>query len=89
VGEPRLGARRRRLERRSVDPQLVRPDVRQLRTAVGSLEVFIFLATYFYIAAIILLVAMELDELVRLDLRRPRSRQELLPLITGVIRGTP
>ena len=57
------------------------------RTSVGSLEVFIFLATYFYIAAIVLLVAMELDELVRLDLQRPRNRQELLPLIAGVIRG--
>jgi len=41
------------------------------RTPVGSLEMFIFLATYFYDAAIVLLVAM----------------QELLPLVTGVIRG--
>jgi membrane protein len=59
------------------------------RTPVGSLEVFIFLATYFYIAAIVLLVAMELDELVRLDLQRPRNRQQLLPLVAGVIRGAP
>jgi membrane protein len=58
------------------------------RTSVGSLEVFIFVATYFYIAAIVLLVAMELDELVRADLQRPRSKQALLPLVTGVIRGT-
>src|SRR5262245_24822421 len=36
--------------------------VADFRTSVGSLEVFIFLATYFYVAAIILLVAMELDE---------------------------
>jgi membrane protein len=57
------------------------------RTSIGCLEVFIFLATYFYIAAIVLLVAMELDELVRLDTQRPRNRQELLPLVTGVIRG--
>ena len=61
--------------------------VADFRTAVGSLEVFIFLATYFYIAAIVLLVAMELDELVRADLQRPPSRQRLLPLVTGVIRG--
>ncbi len=61
--------------------------VANFRTPVGSLEVFIFLATYFYIAAIILLVAMELDELVRADLQRPRNRQVLLPLVTGVIRG--
>jgi len=57
------------------------------RTSVGSLEVFIFLATYFYIAAIILLVAMELDELVRADTQRPRNRQKLLPLVASVIRG--
>jgi membrane protein len=62
--------------------------VANFRTAVGSLEVFIFLATYFYIASIVLLVAMELDELVRADLQRPRNKQELLPLVAGVIRGT-
>jgi membrane protein len=61
--------------------------VANFRTPVGSLEMFIFLATYFYIAAIVLLVAMELDELVRLDAQRPRNRQQLLPLVTGVIRG--
>jgi len=62
--------------------------VANFRTPVGSLEVFIFLATYFYIASIVLLVAMELDELVRADMQRPRDRQQLLPLVTGVIRGT-
>ena len=62
--------------------------VANFRTPVGSLEVFIFLATYFYVAAIVLLVAMELDELVRLDMQRPRNKQELLPLVAGVIRGT-
>ena len=62
--------------------------IANFRTPVGSLEVFIFLATYFYIAAIILLVAMELDELVRRDLERPRNRQEFLPLLAHVVRGT-
>ena len=61
--------------------------VANFRTPVGSLEVFIFVATYFYIFAIVLLVAMELDELVRADLQRPRNKQVLLPLVTGVIRG--
>ena len=61
--------------------------VANFRTPVGSLEVFIFLATYFYIFAIVLLVAMELDELVRADMQRPRNKQVLLPLVTGVIRG--
>lgn len=61
--------------------------VADFRTPVGSLEVFIFLATYFYIASIVLLVAMELDELVRADLQRPPSKRKLLPLATEVIRG--
>jgi membrane protein len=61
--------------------------VADFRTSVGSLEVFIFVATYFYVAAIILLVAMELDELVRADLQRPRSKQVLLPLVASVVRG--
>jgi membrane protein len=61
--------------------------VANFRTSVGSLEVFIFLATYFYVAAIVLLVAMELDELVRADMERPRNKQVLLPLVAGVIRG--
>jgi membrane protein len=61
--------------------------VADFRTPVGSLEVFIFLATYFYVAAIVLLVAMELDELVRADLQRPRAKQELLPLVAGVLKG--
>lgn len=62
--------------------------IANFRTAIGSLEVFIFLATYFYVASIVLLVAMELDELVRADMQRPRNKQELLPLVDGVIRGT-
>ena len=61
--------------------------VANFRTSVGSLEVFIFLATYFYIFSIVLLVAMELDELVRADMERPRNKQVLLPLVAGVIRG--
>ncbi len=61
--------------------------VANFRSPVGSLEVFIFLATYFYIAAIVLLVAMELDELVRLDLEAPSSRRQLLPYVAGVIKG--
>jgi len=55
------------------------------RTAVGSLEVFIFLATYLYVAAIVLLVAMELDELVRKDVERSAGR--LLPHVEGVLKG--
>jgi YihY family inner membrane protein len=63
--------------------------VANFRTPVGSLEVFIFIATYCYIAGIVLLVAMELDELVRADLQRPPSKRTVLPLAAGVIRGKP
>jgi membrane protein len=62
--------------------------VADFRTAIGSLEVFIFLATFCYVAAIVLLVAMELDELVRADAQRPRAKQQLFPLVAGVIRGS-
>ena len=58
------------------------------RSAIGSFTVFIVLSVYLYIGAVILLVSIELDELVRLDTGRPRNRQELLPLLAGVIRGS-
>ena len=61
--------------------------VADFKTPVGSFAVFIVASTYLYVGAIILLVAMELDELVRYDLERPRSRQKLLPLVEGVLRG--
>lgn len=61
--------------------------VADFRTTVGSFAVFIVATTYLYVGAIILLVAMELDELVRLDAQRPRNRQQLLPLVSGVLRG--
>jgi YihY family inner membrane protein len=61
--------------------------VADFRSAIGSFTVFLVLSVYLYIGAIILLVSIELDELVRLDAKRPRSRQKLLPLLAGVVRG--
>lgn len=61
--------------------------VADFKTAIGSVVVFLVLTTYLYVGAIILLVAMELDELVRLDAQRPRNRQQLLPLVERVIAG--
>jgi len=58
------------------------------RSAIGSFTVFILLSIYLYVGAIILLVSIELDELVRLDANRPRNRQKLLPLLAGVVRGS-
>jgi membrane protein len=57
------------------------------RSAIGSFTVFILASMYIYVAAIILLVSIELDELVREDAERPRSRQKFVPLIAGVVRG--
>lgn len=61
--------------------------VADFKTPIGSFVVFIVGATYLYVGAIILLVAMELDELVRYDLQHPKSRRKLLPLVEGVLRG--
>src|SRR5581483_5379696 len=41
--------------------------VADFKTAVGSLTIVLFVTAYFYVAAIILLVAIELDELLRED----------------------
>jgi membrane protein len=41
--------------------------VADFKTAVGSLTVLLFVTAYFYVAAIILLVGIELDELLRED----------------------
>ncbi len=61
--------------------------VADFKTTIGSFTVFILASTYLYVGAIILLVAMELDELVRHDLQQPRRRRTLLPLVEGVLRG--
>ena len=63
--------------------------VANFTTAIGSFTVFIVAASYLYTAAIILLVAMELDELVREDLEQPTRERRLLPLMLGVVRGSP
>jgi membrane protein len=62
--------------------------VADFRTPIGSFASFIVLTSYLYVGAIILLVGMELDELVRLDAHRPRNKQQLLPHVVGVIRGS-
>jgi membrane protein len=61
--------------------------VADFRSAIGAFTVFILAATYLYVGAIILLVSIELDELVRLDAEKPRNRQKLLPLVAGLVRG--
>jgi membrane protein len=57
------------------------------RSAAGSLLGFYFITTYLYVAAIVLLVGVELDELLRRDLQRGKQRG-ILALALGVIRGT-
>jgi membrane protein len=62
--------------------------VANFKTAPGSLLVVLVFSSYFYVASIILLVAIELDELVRRDAELSRREQRLLPLVAGVLRGT-
>jgi membrane protein len=57
------------------------------RSPIGSLELFIFAAGLLYVASIILLVGLELDELVREDLEETDRSRRLLPLLRGVMHG--
>ncbi len=57
--------------------------VANFRTPVGSLSVFFVTTSYLYVASIILLVAMELDEQLRKDAASPR-RRGMLDLVRGV-----
>ncbi len=62
--------------------------VADFRSAIGSLLFFIVGASYLYTAAVILLVAVELDELVREDVEESSGRRRLLPLLAGIVRGS-
>lgn len=52
--------------------------VANFKTAVGSLAVFLVLMAYLYTGAIILLVGMELDELLRKDLQAGEDERHIL-----------
>jgi uncharacterized BrkB/YihY/UPF0761 family membrane protein len=58
--------------------------VANFRSAPGSLLGVYFLTTYLYVAAIILLVGIELDELLRKDLEGEDERG-ILELVRGVL----
>ena len=63
--------------------------VADFKTAIGSLTVLLFVTAYFYVAAIILLVAIELDELLREDAgAAERSLHELLSRALNLSTGT-
>jgi membrane protein len=57
--------------------------VANFRTPIGSLAVVFVVANYVYIGAIVLLVAMELDEQLRKDAASPR-RRGMLQLVRGL-----
>lgn len=58
------------------------------RTATGSLTAVYFFTTYFYVAAIVLLVGIELDEQLRRDAEGETSgRRPLLTLVRQVVVG--
>jgi membrane protein len=55
-------------------------DVADFRTSTGTLAVFLVLTTYLYVAAIVLLVGIELDELLR-EGEAPRAVWEAIPAL--------
>jgi membrane protein len=55
-------------------------DIASFRSATGTLAVFLVLTTYLYVAAIVLLVGIELDELLR-EGEAPRALWEALPAL--------
>src|SRR4051794_2208532 len=55
-------------------------DVADFRSATGTLAVFLVLTTYLYVAAVVLLVGIELDELLR-EGEAPRAVWEALPAL--------
>jgi membrane protein len=58
------------------------------RTAVGSLTAIYFFTTYFYVASIVLLVGIELDEQLRRDAAHETTgRPSLLALVRQVVLG--
>jgi membrane protein len=62
--------------------------VANYHTTVGSLTVVYFFTTYFYVAAIVLLVGIELDEQLRRDANHEKTnRRPLLELARQVVLG--
>ena len=59
-------------------------DAANYRTAVGSLTAVYLFTTYFYVAGIVLLVGIELDEQLRKDLEGDEERG-ILELVRGVL----
>ena len=59
-------------------------DAANYRTAVGSLTAVYLFTTYFYVAGIVLLVGIELDEQLRRDLEGDEERG-ILELVRGVL----
>jgi membrane protein len=57
--------------------------VANFRSAIGTLAVFLVLTTYVYVASIVLLIGMQLDELVRRD--ATTGERGILDLVRGLI----
>jgi membrane protein len=57
--------------------------VANFRSAVGTLAVFLVLTTYIYVASIVLLIGMQLDELVRKD--ATTGERGILELVRGLV----
>ena len=57
--------------------------VANFRTPIGSLAMFFVMTSYVYVGAIVLLVAMELDEQLRRDVKS--SRRGMIELVRGLL----
>jgi hypothetical protein len=69
VGQRGLAADRRKLDARDHRLQLVSGLGGHFKTAIGSLTVFLVLTAYVFTSAAIFLVGVQLDELLRKDVR--------------------
>lgn len=59
-------------------------DVADFKSATGTLSAFFLLTVYLYAAALVLLIAIELDELLRADLEHEESAPGVIQLVRGL-----
>jgi YihY family inner membrane protein len=59
-------------------------DVADFKSASGTLSAFFLLTVYLYVAALVLLIGIELDELLRADLEHDESAPGVIQLVRGL-----
>jgi membrane protein len=58
--------------------------IADFKSATGTLSAFFLLTVYFYVAALVLLIGIELDELLREDLEHEESAPGVIQLVRGL-----